>query len=832
MNKLFKFIVTRSIPVKNILGVFYLWLYLVGNVVFAQTELNDIVLKVKSTESGEAVSSAQIFLSSGEELGTTDKNGEIFINGLSEGKKYFVVFSFDYNILEIESIISESTKEISFQLTPLAEVLTEVELDNHKKEIFNLKRLRPVEGTAIYAGKKTEVILVDQIAGNLATNNARQVMAQVVGLNIFDAGDGGLQLSVGGRGLDPNRTANFNTRQNGYDISADVLGYPESYYTPANEGLEEIQVIRGAASLQYGTQFGGLINFKLKRPVKHKEIELVSRNTVGSFGLYTNFTSLSGTIGKFSYYTYYNYKRGDGYRANSNFDSHNVFAHLGYQFNKKTKISFESTYLEYLAKQSGGLSDVQFLEDPRQSNRTRNWFAVNWNLLALKLEHKLTSKTDFSLNVFGLNASRKAVGFVANYNFSQPNPFLDVDEQDNEENFLHERDLLVGQFRNWGAEARLLSHYDINDRESVFLIGTKIYSANNTSQQGPGSKGTDADFSFYSDHYPDYPNQSNFTYPNFNTAFFGENIFNISNSFSVTPGFRFEYIKTISEGEYIDNNQGVFVPDNRTFNRNIFLLGVGASFKPDNYFELYGNVSQNYRSVTFSDIRVTSPSFSVAEDIKDEKGYTSDVGVRGRIGKLVSYDASVFGLLYQGKIGTNFVDRKGWVRDNIGDAFIYGIESLFDFNLRNIFWEDYNYFKSNVFVNSAFTNSSYIKSEFNGVEGKKVEFVPLVNLKTGANIGYKNVMAGIQYTYLSQQFTDVTNAPYDPNNATTVEGAIPAYDILDLSFSYVYRKIRLETGVTNVLNNSYFTRRATGYPGPGIITSDPRGYYFTFEFKI
>jgi Fe(3+) dicitrate transport protein len=75
-------------------------------------------------------------------------------------------------------------------------------------------------------------------------------------------------LHYGGRGLDPNRTSNFNTRQNGYDISADVLGYPESYYaTP--EALEEIQVIRGAASLQYGTQFGGLVNFKIKSPTKN-----------------------------------------------------------------------------------------------------------------------------------------------------------------------------------------------------------------------------------------------------------------------------------------------------------------------------------------------------------------------------------------------------------------------------------------------------------------------------------------------------------------------------------------------------------------------------------
>ena len=135
--------------------------------------------------------------------------------------------------------------------------MSEVVVTQRKEKVFGLKQLKPVEGTAIYAGKKSEVVLLSNVQGNLASNNARQIYAQVAGLNIYENSIGGLQLNIGGRGLDPNRTANFNTRQNGYDISADVLGYPESYYTPPAEALQEIQVVRGAASLQYGTQFGG-----------------------------------------------------------------------------------------------------------------------------------------------------------------------------------------------------------------------------------------------------------------------------------------------------------------------------------------------------------------------------------------------------------------------------------------------------------------------------------------------------------------------------------------------------------------------------------------------
>ena len=31
---------------------------------------------------------------------------------------------------------------------------------------------------------------------------------------------------------------------------------------------------------------------------------------------------------------------------------------------------------------------------------------------------------------------------------------------------------------------------------------------------------------------------------------------------------------------------------------------------------------------------------------------------------------------------------------------------------------------------------------------------------------------------------------------------------------------------------SYFTRRATGYPGPGIIPSEPRTFYTTLQIKL
>jgi Fe(3+) dicitrate transport protein len=786
-------------------------------------------IKVAGTvfnEANQPIQYVMVYNIKGGLLAETNAKG-VFQFTTDESELKVIFYSELYKIKEL-IIDTQSASNLRIVLAEFEEELTEVTVKARRAKAFQLKRLRDVEGTAIYAGKKTEVVLVDQSAANLATNNARQIYNRIAGLNIYQNDDGGLQLNIGGRGLDPNRTSNFNTRQNGYDISADVLGYPESYYTPASEGLQEIQIIRGAASLQYGTQFGGLVNFVTKKPNPNKPFEVITRNTAGSFGLYTNFTSLSGTKDKVAYYAYFNYKSGDGFRPNSGFDSKNAFAHVEYKPDDKNTFSFELTYLDYLAQQAGGLSDQMFETDPLQSNRTRNWFDVDWFLYNLKWAHEFSEKSRFTFNFFGLNASRKAVGFrVRRVDLADPGGA---------------RELLVSDFNNFGFETRFLSEYKIGEKKATYLIGAKFYKADNTDDQGPGTDRSDADFSSAADQFPNYSFVGSFENPNLNIALFGENIFYLSDEFSITPGARLEYIKTESNGfSRRTNFDGAGNPiGNETVDvdeakeRSFLLLGIGASYKPNTSIEFYGNVSQNYRSITFSDVNIVNPSNAVDPNLDDENGFTMDIGMRGNWNDWLSYDVGAFGLFYKDRIGFLFtqippVNNLGQLRTNIGDARILGIESLFDFNLKKILKLD-DEFSFNYFINTSFITSEYTRAITNGIVGNQVEFIPDVNLKTGVSFGYKNFSSSIQYTYLSQQFTDAANST-NPD-VSGIVGVIPSYDILDVSFAYKYKFLKLETGVNNLLDNAYFTRRATGYPGPGIIPSAPRNYYVTIQVKL
>ena len=718
-------------------------------------------------------------------------------------------------------------KDVLIILKPLVEDLSEVVISAKKREVFQLSRLKDFEKTAIYAGKKTEVILVEQSMANLASNNARQIYNQIPGLNIYQNDDAGLQLHIGGRGLDPNRTSNFNTRQNNYDISADVLGYPESYYTPPSEAIEEIQIVRGAASLQYGTQFGGLVNFKLKSSTTYKPLEITTRNTFGTNNLYTNFSLVSGNINDFKYLTFFNFKSGDGFRPNSTFNSSNFFFSLSKKM-KDLEISFEITYLDYLAQQPGGLSDEMFLQNPFQSNRARNWFELNWFLYNTKIDYQFSDNSNFNFNFFGLKAQRNALGFRSN-RVSQ----IDSDG---------ERDLIKGDFQNFGFETRWLKKYKISKYNSVFLVGNKFYKSNNTSQQGPGSNSSGPEFNFRLDEYPNYSLQSNYNYPNDNISFFTENIFYLNDKFSITPGARYEYIKTATDGAYKKINTdaagnvilNLSIDSAESRKRSFTLFGLGFSYKRSEKIEYYANISQNYRSVTFADISIINPAFSINPNITDEKGFTADFGLRGNIDKIVSFDLSFFNLSYQDRIG--FVQRAyrdGSVkseRGNVGDANILGVESLIDFNLKEFSGINNNNYLLNVFLNFSFIDSEYTKSEEPGVTGKKVEFIPNSNIKTGLRFGYKNFLFSTQYTFLSSQYTDSSNAV--DGNLSGVIGLIPSYEIVDISSSFLAGRFKFELGINNLFDKAYYTRRATGYPGPGIITSPNRNIYFTTQVKF
>ena len=244
-----------------------------------------------------------------------------------------------------------------------------------------------------------------------------------------------------------------------------------------------------------------------------------------------------------------------------------------------------------------------------------------------------------------MDASRNALGYRTN--------------RVNQADIGGVRDLIKGDFRNYGIESKVLHRYSLFNKSTALIFGFKHYKSKNKSSQGPGSDNSDADFEYYMSDFPYYKNQSEYDFPNLNNSVFIENIFYINDKLSLTPGLRYEFIKTKSEGFFKQIN--LDAADNPIFDTTIFqnnlnqrqflLAGLGLSFKWNNQLENYSNISQNYRSVTFSDISIISPTYSVDSNIGDEKGYTFDFGLRGNVKNVILFDISTFLISYKDRIG-------------------------------------------------------------------------------------------------------------------------------------------------------------------------------------
>ena len=774
--------------------------------------------KVSKAEGTYNLPGATLFIEPTNTQVTADARGKFEVT-LPPNSYTIKVFAEGYAAITRKIELSKDL-EINFKMEALSQELEGVVVTDQRSTI-GISRLRAVDGFAIYEAKKNELIVLDDFASNKVATNARQVFAKVPGLNIWESDFAGLQLDIAARGLGPSRTANFNTRQNGYDMSADALGYPESYYLPAIQAVERVEVVRGAASLQYGTQFGGMLNFKI-REAPEKPIEVNLEQGIGSFGLLNSFVSVGGQNGKLDYYGYYQYRQGDGWRPNSSFDASQAFARIGFRPTDRLKLNFEYSFLDYQAQQPGGLTDEDFSQGRLDtSRRNRNWFQVNWNLMAFTLDYKFNPKTKLNIRNFGLISQRDALG-----NLQQ------IDRIDDP---TSNRTLISDEFNNFGSEARLVHYYPFANSQSAFVVGSRVYFGLTDRMQGNASAAGDADFSFVN---PEDLEDFDYDFPSRNYSFFAENVLNISEKLSVTPGVRIEHIRTDSEGTWkqtVRDFAGNIEAQNQFFdkmsvNRSFVLFGLGTGYYLNQDLNLYANFSENFRSVTFSDLRLNNPNFILDSLITDENGFNADLGIRGALLPWLNVDVSIFYLQYNDRIGVLLPAASTILfRTNVGDSRHIGLETYAEMDVLKLLKRHNEDTRLSIFGNLSLIEATYIRSQDSAIEGNEVEYVPNIMFRGGVNYQWKDFKFTYQLSYLRDQFSDATNSIRNPNALT---GIIPSYHVMDLSLDYQLKQFKFSSGINNLTDQKYFTRRAEAYPGPGIIPATIRSFYFSVGVRI
>ena len=693
--------------------------------------------------------------------------------------------------------------------------------------------LPEIVGTQINAGKKNSLIVMDNVQGNVVTNTMRQVVAKVPGIQIWESDPSGIQIGIGARGLSPNRSWEFNIRQNGYDISSDPFGYPEAYYTPQLNSVQRIQVVRGAGSLQYGPQFGGMVNFILKDGSElNKPFQFETQQTAGSFGLFNTYNAIGGETNKAHYYAFWDKRMGNGSRPNSGFDVNTGFGSFTWKASNKLKLGVEYTHFNYTAQQPGGLTDAQFAQDNLQSVRSRNWFNVRWDMLAFTANYEINKNSRINAKVFGMSGVRNSIGFMQTPNI---NDTINASTLQ-----YNNRRVDVDQYRNAGAELRYINEYKIANIKNTVATGVRyFYGATTRLQNGRGDTGNDYNLNTLA------PFATDLQFTTSNAALFAENIIHVGEKFILIPGIRYENIRNAADGRSSFNSNGT---ENKISNENrirsFALLGVGAEYHIGQT-EIYANWSQAYRPALFSDITANPTTDIIDENLKDAKGYNADLGWRGSVKEFLFFDVSGFLLQYNNRIGLIVQQRTDGsfynFRTNVGNSTSKGAELLVEFSPVKAFVKKSNFGNITLFASLAFIDARYGNFRVvtrNGsaltettLKDKRVENAPQRIFRTGLTYAYKKLTATVQYNYTGDAFSDANNTVVPV--ATGVNGLIPSYQIVDISATYKFNeRFFIKGGLNNLFNEKYFTRRAGGYPGPGLMSADPRNFFLTVGAKF
>lgn len=689
------------------------------------------------------------------------------------------------------------------------------------QRLYDIGRLSETEGTRLWSGKKNEVISIGGTDANITEKTGRQLFAKVPGVFVYDMDGSGNQMNISTRGLDPHRGWEFNIRRNGAITNSDMYGYPASHYSIPMEAVDRIELVRGTGSLQYGAQFGGMLNYVGKSPDSTRAISLENITSVGSYGLLSTYMALSGTVGKFQYLTYYNKRVSDGYRDNgdTDYDAQNFL--LIYNASDKLRIKTEVSRSNYVYHIPGALSDTQFEENPRQSTRSRNYFNPEIYVPSIQVDWNVGSDTRITLLTSAVLGARNSVMFDRPANIEDAIDPVTLE--------YAPRQVDIDNFNSYTAELRFLHTYQFFNKPSNLAGGVQVFDNDmHRRQQGKGTTGTDFDLTLTD---PVFGRDMRFKSKNM--AFFLENKFQLTHAWSITPGLRYESGQSKMTGviSYYDPQD---VPT--TISHTYPLFGVTSQFAVmNNRATIYAGWSQAYRPVIFKDLVPGSVYEQIDKTMQDAEGYNLEAGFRGNT-RYMRWDIGAFYLRYDNRIGSQAMYDENnqfyLYKTNIGNAITKGAELFIEGVVPISTKISLSAFTSTALFDGRYTDASIRSGDSNiDISGNKLESVPDVITRNGITFRAGLGSISFLYSYVGESYADPLNT-VDPSPNGAV-GIVPAYGLLDINSTFIISdNLTVRANLNNVTNKQYFTKRPAFYPGPGVWSSDGRSFVITLGIKV
>ncbi|MBO3657732.1 TonB-dependent receptor family protein [Acinetobacter haemolyticus] len=652
----------------------------------------------------------------------------------------------------------------------------------------------------------------------IATTSIRDALKQIPGVQVQDSnGTGGsdVSLNIGVRGLTSRLSPRSTVLMDGVPLAVAPYGQPQLSLAPVSMGnIESVDVVRGAGSVRFGPQnVGGIINFTTRS---------IPQEFSGSIGLTTEFATgtdqlkytpnifIGGTLDNgLGLALLYSGTKGDGYReANNKIDIDDVMLKTAYQWTDQDQIAINLHHYEGRGEMPEGLSAEKFVENPYQSNQSRNYFAGRRSDISVKYSHK-DELNNFELLGYYVDSFRTSdLESIGNKGIST----LSSSPRDYKYFGIEPRYSRAYQWASMDNEVTVGYRY-LQEESSEFsgraqydtVTGSPGKSIANTTSEG----GTKAH------------------------AIYIDNRFGIGN-WVITPGIRFESIDT--HNNFTAYNNGI--PTNTIYPKiksEEFLPSLSLLYKANENWNIFANAGisfgpQQYNQlVTTKTVDGKNTAFSTLDGLHPEKSKNYEIGTK-YLGNGLSAELTLFYLDFDKELFLERPDNIGTgIWTDLGATSHKGIETglSYDFGQLADALEGLK-----VYGNYTFTKAT---SEAGKFEGKDLPYYSrhLGNLGLAYQVDQWSINADMFAQ--SKQHAPGSGDVYQTQETSDGRiGDIPGYSTFAVragyDFSHQLKGLKVAGGVKNVFDKQYFTRSSDSTGGKYV--GQPRTFFLQTSFDF
>ena len=776
---------------------------------------------------------------SGDDYGaSTDENGMYSISNVPDGN-YTVTISFigydDYR----KSVLIEGGKKYQIDAILSIEPILMAKL-----EIIS-------EIDAPYQDLPGAATVMDMQTLKLVNPIGTQEMLEYVpGINGFaDDGIGNSRISIGIRGLNPRRSSRVLILEDGIPIQPALYVYPNMYYNPPADRIDQIEVIKGSGSILYGPQtMGGVINYFTRRP--RSEYGGSFKITGGENGYGSLFGELGGWGNeKIKPEFQLLAKRGDGFRQNNGFEQVNGTLKLNIR-NSNSKNTYMKLNLNYENSNATytGLTEWSFNDDPTFNPKEDDNFKVFRSAFDLmqteKLSPSLSKSTTFFASFFDRRWWRENDIFIKRSDLGLENPdaqpyysiFDLVRVGNGTDNFG-----ILRTFYVLGLESSYKLKHNLFDHPSKMETGWRIYwerfiDDRKTGFTADSVYATDAREGVYfrgsgdsleilgtSHHYETMAL----------SGFLSESI--DFGSLNIRPGIRLE----LFEQERVDRLQGSIYQD-----KTIFVLLPGIAFSASGAgMNIFGGIHRGFTPPSSGALKILNFGEGLEDsglDLDAEKSCNKELGVRGSM-SLVEYEIAGFHIDIKNLVAAG----RGTAFKNLGKVVSQGVEARTGITLSQIssllpnVHIAYTFLSTEVKEGIIISNVSGSFGSEVSIEGKELPYSPNHTVTAGLEFSpIPNLQLRTDFRFVSEAYTDFENIKY--TDKIGVKGPIPEYSIFNISGSYLINEnFKAFFSGKNITDEVYIGSRLHSNPGQpeanissGIIPGPRRQINFGLEYSF